>query len=528
MANVDQVLSFFNTYDRANRGFINSSDLSSLLRDLGMSSSMTSAQRQFQGNQIDKFDFIGWWNKEKTRATAQGGDQAATAEAIFVQMLGSADAEANIKQFATAVEKLGYDWDASLLRGVFERIDNSGDGMVDLQEFQTGIQMVGGAQMFKEMDADNSGTIELNEFVNACRATNPKFRESKAREVFASVDVDDSGKLDLLEFLDAINAMARGEAGGFGSLGFKDKLAEEMGNLKKKLAEAEKRMNGLAAGLGAKAAAKDAAQNAYGAANSARRNKQAELDKIAAQMAPQAAKLESMKGNMAPLREQLEENMKEFGSKRAELDEAFQENDWGKIRPISNELNGLKKTIAQLEKKLGITQEEHDKLMEKFTQLGASHGVTQAELDTLHRGVEDAQNSMDAALAAHADDLEAYKATSAEYRQLKRNLLNCQIKEKKAEVSDCLGKLNAALSKHRRASKSIKALCASFIEAEDTDDFDTTGECAKKLIGAQKLLDEADSVRHELADELKRIRALLADEKRALADLDSLPPPSEP
>merc|ERR1712057_61436 len=180
-----------------------------------------------------------------------------------------------------------------------------------------------------------------------------------------------------------------------------------------------------------------------------------------------------MKGTLDPLREQLQENMKEFGAKRVELDEAFQENDWGKIRPISNELNGLKKTIAELEKKLGITQEEHDKLMEKFTALGASHGVTQAELDTLHRGVEDAQNQMDAALAAHADDLEAYKATSAEYRQLKRNLLNCQIKEKKAEVSDCLGKLNGALSKHRRASKSIKALCASFIEAEDTDDFDT-------------------------------------------------------
>merc|ERR1711881_316015 len=123
---------------------------------------------------------------------------------------------------------------------------------------------------------------------------------------------------------------------------------------------------------------------------------------------------------------------KEFGAKRAELDEAFQENDWGKIRPISNELNGLKKAIAELEKKLGITQEQHDKLMEKFTALGASHGVTQAQLDELHRGVEDAQSAMDAALAAHADDLEAYKATSAEYRQLKRNLLQCQIKEKKA------------------------------------------------------------------------------------------------
>lgn len=166
--------------------------------------------------------------------------------------------------------------------------------------------------------------------------------------------------------------------------------------------------------------------------------------------------------------------------------------------------------------------------MEKFTALGASHGVTQAQLDELHRGVEDSQNALDSALMAHADDLEAYKATSAEYRQLKRNLLNCQIKEKKAEVSDCLGKLNGALSKHRRAAKAIKELSAKFVEGEDQDNFEVTGECAKKLISAQKLLDEADSVRHELADELKRIRSLLADEKRSLADLDSLPPATEP
>merc|ERR1719456_1096626 len=230
-------------------------------------------------------------------------------------------------------------------------------------------------------------------------------------------------------------------------------------------------MNSLASGLKGRAQAKDEAQAGYTAANSARRNKQAELDKIAAEMAPQAAKLETMKGNMAPLREQLEENMKEFGSKRAELDEAFQENDWGKIRPISNELNGLKKTIAELEGKLGISQEEHDKLMEKFTALGASHGVTQEQLDELHRGVEDAQSAMDQALAAHADDLEAYKATSAEYRQLKRNLLQCQIKEKKAEISDTLGKLNQALSAHKRSSKKIKAACAAFLAAEEAEEY---------------------------------------------------------
>jgi len=527
MANVDAVLVLFNRYDPANRGFISSSDLGSLLADCNMTGSMASARRQFTGASVDKFDFIGWWNKEKNRNSGSG-DQSAMAEQIFISMLGSADAEANIKQFATAVEKLGYDWDASLLRGVFERIDNSGDGMVDLQEFQTGIQMVGGAQMFKEMDVDNSGTIELNEFMNACRKVNPNFSATKAEKAFRDVDVDNSGMLDLLEFLDAINTMSRTGAGGLGAMGFRDALKDQMGALKKKLAEAEKRMKQLAGGLKDRAAEKDRAKGAYGDMTNNRRNKQAELDQIAAKMAPQKAKLDKMNSGMMPLRTQLEEAMKEFGAKRVELDEAFNENDWGKIRPISNELNGLKKTIAELEKKLGITQEEHDKLMEKFTALGASHGVTQEQLDELHRGVEDAQSSMDRALAAHADDLEAYKATSAEYRQLKRNLLQCQIKEKKAEISDTLGQLNGALSKHRRASKKIKALCKKFIEAEDMDDFDTCADCCKQLIEAQKMLDEADEVRDGLGQELTRLRGMLAQEKRALADLDALPPASEP
>merc|ERR1712072_1493309 len=94
----------------------------------------------------------------------------------------------------------------------------------------------------------------------------------------------------LREQLEESIKMANGESGGFGSLGFKEKLGEQMGALKKKLAEAEARMNQLAGGLKGKAAAKENAKNAYDNANKGRRNKQAELDKLSAQMAPQKAK----------------------------------------------------------------------------------------------------------------------------------------------------------------------------------------------------------------------------------------------
>merc|ERR1711881_314220 len=128
------------------------------------------------------------------------------------------------------------------------------------------------------------------------------FNESKARRIFNDVDVDNSGRLDLLEFLDAISAMSRGEAGGFGSMGFKDALKDQMGALKRKLAEAEAKMNALAGGLKGRAAEKDRSKGVYDQQVGARRNKQAELDSLAAQMAPQKTKLELMAQGMAPLR----------------------------------------------------------------------------------------------------------------------------------------------------------------------------------------------------------------------------------
>merc|ERR1711881_583087 len=126
-----------------------------------------SAKSKFSGQaNVDKFDFIQWWSQYKSSGSGGG---AATAEKIFVSMGGSLEAEANIKQFASAVEKLGYDWDAQMLRDVFDRIDNSGDGMIDIGEFKQGIQLVAATQIFKEMDVDGSGQIELVEFLQAAQ-----------------------------------------------------------------------------------------------------------------------------------------------------------------------------------------------------------------------------------------------------------------------------------------------------------------------------------------------------------------------
>jgi len=518
MANVEQVLQVFSKYDSSNRGMVPFRSLPNILTDLGAAEATNNAQSKFGGQaNVDKFDFIQWWNKYQQSGSGGG---SATAEKIFVTMLGSLDAEANIKQFASAVEKLGYDWDAQMLRDVFDRIDHSGDGMVDIGEFKQGISLVASAQIFKEMDVDGNGTIELIEFLQAAQKIGgTDYNKNTAMKTFKEVDVDHGGSLDLLEFLDAMNTLQNSGSGGLGALGFAQELNAKMGNLKKALQQAEARMKGLETSLGDREADKAKAQREAEQQREIALRKQREYDLLKGDLDQHAEDIESLKTKLGPIRNQLEENMQEYGAKRSELDEAFQEQEYDKLHPLSDELLSLKRTIADLEGKLGINQEEHDALMDKFTALGASHGVTAEELANLHAGVDNAEDALQRAMAAHADDLEAWKATSSEYKALKKDLLQCQVKEKKAQICDTLGKLNKFLAQHRRATKRIKQLCEEFQEAEDEDDFEKTGEVGDSLVAAQGALDEADLQRQDLGDELKKLRAALAEEKRGLAQL---------
>merc|ERR1712093_344502 len=189
---------------------------------------------------------------------------------------------------------------------------------------------------------------------------------------------------------------------------------------------------------------KDETSAYYKTQKTAARNAQADHEKLEARMGPAKIDLDAMISKMGPLGEQLEEN---------------------KIPPIADELVEMQKTIKELESKLGITREQHNALLGKYEELSAMHKASAGELAEMHAGVDDAQSALDAAIAAHADDLENWKATSAEYKQLKRNLLKCQVKEKKALIANCLGELNKALAKHRKASGNLAELQEQFQKA---------------------------------------------------------------
>merc|ERR1711964_919021 len=92
---------------------------------------------------------------------------------------------------------------------------------------------------------DNSGTIDFNEFASVGKNLNPDWSTVKVREVFNEVDIDNSGTLELLEFLDAINRMHNTGQGGLMALGFERALGNQMRDLKNKIQQVEAMMNGL-------------------------------------------------------------------------------------------------------------------------------------------------------------------------------------------------------------------------------------------------------------------------------------------
>merc|ERR1711881_249925 len=109
-----------------------------------------------------------------------------------------------------------------------------------------GINLVASAQIFKEMDVDGNGTIELIEFLQAAQKIGgTDYNKQTAMKTFKEVDIDQGGSLDLLEFLDAMNTLANTGSGGLGALGFAQELTAKMGNLRKALQQAEARMKEL-------------------------------------------------------------------------------------------------------------------------------------------------------------------------------------------------------------------------------------------------------------------------------------------
>ena len=96
---------------------------------------------------------------------------------------------------------------------VFKIMDDNRSGTLDLQEFAKGCQEsrlnftdLDVQTLFKAFDKDNSGTIEYDEFLRVVKGPMNKKRVALVKKAFRKLDKDGSGEVDYNDICDTYNA----------------------------------------------------------------------------------------------------------------------------------------------------------------------------------------------------------------------------------------------------------------------------------------------------------------------------------
>ncbi len=154
-------------------------------------------------------------------------EQAKIAQAAFVEA-DNGDGEVNFDELQKICEKLGIELEKEEEEAMI-KIDKDGTGTLDIIEWLTWwLKKVGTSpnpakQMevlakvtFKKFDADSSGSIDRAEFKSLVRDLGANFSESEIDEAILMLDQDNSGVIELGEFVNfwCDRASANRRAGG--------------------------------------------------------------------------------------------------------------------------------------------------------------------------------------------------------------------------------------------------------------------------------------------------------------------------
>jgi predicted RNase H-like HicB family nuclease len=101
---------------------------------------------------------------------------------------------------------------------VFKILDDNNSGSLDIQEFWKAMcdfrlkfSEDEVRRLFELFDADGSGEIDIDEFFQAVKGPMSPFRKELVKKVFAKLDLDGSGQIDQKEIFDLYNAKSHPE-----------------------------------------------------------------------------------------------------------------------------------------------------------------------------------------------------------------------------------------------------------------------------------------------------------------------------
>jgi Ca2+-binding EF-hand superfamily protein/diadenosine tetraphosphatase ApaH/serine/threonine PP2A family protein phosphatase len=154
---------------------------------------------------------------------------------IFDEFDENHDGKIVLKEFETALERLGLSYGEDEVSGLFSIVDKSKQGFITLEAFekcffivdsqgdqysQNIIQKVCSAiykgryklkHLFRKMDLDGNGKIDLKEFqigINALNLTlDAPLTQDQVKIIFDAVDTDGSGEIDFEEFIKAFEVV---------------------------------------------------------------------------------------------------------------------------------------------------------------------------------------------------------------------------------------------------------------------------------------------------------------------------------
>jgi len=142
-------------------------------------------------------------------------------KADLEQLFRQADVDGNnfltLNELCTAMRKLGYKGDDSVIKGYFEKADASGDNKVTFDEYMKAMssappQLHRAAlmrRMFSKFDTDGSGALNRKELQRATAILGDKFSAEDIDILMEILDKDHSDTVDMEEFITAFMSKRR-------------------------------------------------------------------------------------------------------------------------------------------------------------------------------------------------------------------------------------------------------------------------------------------------------------------------------
>ncbi|KAJ3452020.1 peflin [Anaeramoeba flamelloides] len=193
------LIGLFNKYDTTNRGSISEEQLFNLLNKHGYEFSKSTVE-----------NIIGYHTTSDTinlKTFLEINDTLVNCHYLFM----SADSKNRHKEYVTHNElfkafKAGnFDFSKKNFKVIYDLVDDNNDNKCQFEEFVYLYLLISGVKLiFTIEDQDESGTLNIDEFLNFMPKLGIRIRKNEARKIFNQMDSNNDGQFSLTEVITLI------------------------------------------------------------------------------------------------------------------------------------------------------------------------------------------------------------------------------------------------------------------------------------------------------------------------------------